>query len=279
MGKFGIVFDKILSVASEHSPAILTGLTCAGVVVTAVVAVKAGPKIRDIIDGHKESMNNLNEDLENEEVTEEEFKEEKKEIIADTAKKIVPATLPIIIFLGLTILCAVLSNKESARRIAAATAAYEIASMSLKNEREAIKEIVPKKYDEIRETAVKKGIQRQEMDPSLAYSTGNGDILCKDIYTGVQFRSSHNEIAKAIIDLSKMCLSEDWVRLSDLYDLLGIKESLPFASDIGWSSSNLIEGSLPIMIVTAWDKTGTIPVIGLDYEVEPFHKEGGRFRY
>ena len=68
------------------------------------------------------------------------------------------------------------------------------------------------------------------------------------------------------------------MNVSDLYYELGIKKVPPITTDIGWHDSNLVEGSIPATIITTWDDSGTIPVIGLDYEVDPFYKEGGRFR-
>jgi len=285
MSKFGTVFDNVFKVMSDHSPAILTGLACAGVVVTAVVAIKAGPKIEKIMNEHKEDMDDLEEKFNDEEyaMSEETFKEykkEKNEIIANTAKRIVPVMAPVVIFTAATIVSAIASDKVSAKRIAAVSAAYEIASLSLKNEREAINELVPKKAEEIKEAVIKKKMESTPIpDEKYIYSTGRGDILCKDVYTGVCFRSSHEEIARAINAVSKMCMAESWVTVSDLYYELGVKKIPPIATDIGWHDNNLVEGSIPAHIITCWDDTGTVPVIGLDYEVDPFFKEGGRFRH
>ena len=280
MGKFGNVVDKVLKFADKNSPAILTGVTVAGVVATGIACFKAGPKVEKILDQHKSDMKSLNEDYGNEEIDELQYKQEKREIYSETIKSLVPVTLPIVIFGGLSITSAIFSNKISARRVAALSAAYEIASSSLSTYKEKIEEIVPKKADEIKEAVTKKKVQSEPIpsDESLIYSTGKGDILCKDTYTGVFFRSSHEEIARAINKISKMCMSEGWVNVSDLYYELGVKKIPPITTDIGWHDSNLVEGSIPATIITTWDDSGTIPVIGLDYEVDPFYKEGGRFR-
>ena len=282
MSKFGTVFDSVFQTVSKHSPAILTGLACAGVVVTAIIAVKEGPKIKEVIDRHKDDMDELKDVYSDEEsdMTEEDFKKEKNEIVGRTAKGILRHTAPIVIFVALSIAAAIASNKESARRIAAVSAAYEIASLSLKNQTEAIEELVPKKADEIKEAVTKKKMDATPTptDEKYIYSTGKGDILCKDVYTGVCFRSSHEEIARAINKISKMCMAEGWVTVADLYYELGIKKIPAIATDIGWHDNDLIEGSIEAHIITTWDDSGTIPVIGLDYEVDPFFKEGGRFR-
>lgn len=280
MGKFGNMVDKVLKFADKNSPAILTGVTVAGVIATGIACYKAGPKVEKIMDQHKSDMKSLNEDYGNDEIDELQYKQEKREIYSETIKGLVPVTLPIVIFGGLSITSAIFSNKISARRVAALSAAYEIASSSLTTYKEKIEEIVPKKAEEIKEAVVKKKVQSESVptDETHIYSTGKGDVLCKDTYTGVFFRSSHEEIARAINKISKMCMSEGWVNVSDLYYELGVKKVPPITTDIGWHDSNLVEGSIPATIITTWDDTGTIPVIGLDYEVDPFYKEGGRFR-
>ena len=281
MGKFGNVIDKVLKFADKNSPAILTGITVAGVVATGIACYKAGPKIERIMETHRSDMKSLNEDYGNDEISEIQYKQEKREIYTGTIKRIAPIAAPIVIFGGLSITSAIFSNKISARRVAALSAAYEIASASLTDYKEKIEEIVPKKAEEIKEAVIKKRIQEEDVgvDESHIYSTGKGDILCKDTYTHVEFRASNEEIKRAILAISERVLADDWVSVADLYEEIGIKYIPPMTRDIGWSSSNLIEGCLPIMTTTCWDKTGTVPVIGLDYEVEPFWKEGGRFRY
>lgn len=280
MSKFGTVFDSVFKTVSEHSPAILTGLACAGVIATAIIAVKEGPKIKEVIDKHKDDMKELKDVLEDPDadMSEEDFKKEKTDICAKTAKGLFRHVTPVVIFAILTMVAAIASNKESARRIAAVSAAYEIASLSLKNQTEAIEEIVPKKADEIKEAVTKKKVQSEPVptDENLIYSTGHGDVLCKDVYTEFYFRSSSEEIGKAINTITQRCLADGWASVEDLYYELGIKKIPPIASDIGWYDKDVKDGSIPARRTTCWDSTGTIPVIGLDYEVEPW--ERSRFR-
>ena len=274
MGKMGDFVDKITAFTDKNSPAILTGLAVAGVVATAISAYKAGPKINRIMEVHREKMDKVEEIKDDEE-----YHMRKRETIAETAKEIIPAALPMIIFGSLTATCVISANTVSSRRIAAISAAYEIASRSLTDYKEKIEEIVPKKADEIKDAVIKKRVQEDPLPPEdYIYSTGHGDILCKDIYLKTYFRSSHDEIQKAINKLSQMVKDDEWVSVSDLYYELGVKHIPPIANDIGWHADDCIEGNLPIMTTTCWNDEGTVPVIGIDYEVDPFYREGGRFR-
>lgn len=268
--------NKLLELADKKSPAILTGFCVAGIATLAAMIVK--PKVQKIMDTHRGKV----QDLEGTESDPEAVKEIKKDIMADTAKELAKATVPTVIFAGATAACAIGANSINTRRIAAVSAAYEITSRALSDYKEKVEEIVPKKAKEIKEAVVKKDIQSDPVpvNEDHIYSTGKGDVLCKDKYTKVYFRSSMDEIEKAINRMSARVRDESWVTLADLYYEIGLRtEKIPaVANDIGWHDSDLIEGNLPIMAVACLDDTGTIPVIGLDYEVDPFFKEGGRFR-
>lgn len=265
--------NHVLELADKKSPAILTGCCVAGVFILAGMVVK--PKVDKIMAKHKERVSELEETEKDPEAV----AHIKKDITADTAKELVKSVAPTVIIAGATAACALGANHKNARRVAAISAAYEIASRKAEDLADAIEDVVPKKAEEIKEKAIAKHVKETPIpDDSYIYSTGKGDVLCKDIYTKVFFRSSHEEIMKAINKLSAQVRDEQWVSLSDLYYELGVKNVPPVANDIGWHVDDCVEGNLPIMITTCFDDSGTIPVIGLDYEVDPFYKEGGRFR-
>lgn len=269
--------SKALEFADEHADDILTGFTCMFIVASVVSAFKAGPKVKEIMENHRKGIESI--DVIKDKIKEERYKEMKKDVTGETARELIPAVLPPIIFGTLGCASAIGSNRVSSRRIAALSAAYEITKSALHDYKEKITEIVPKKADEIKEAVIKKRVQESDIpDEDHIYSTGKGDVLCKDIYTNVYFRSSMDEIQKAINRMSARVMDESWINLSDLYYELGVKTMPPIANDVGWHDSDLIEGNLPIMVRACLDSTETIPVLGLDYEVDPFYKEGGRFR-
>lgn len=271
--------DKVKEFGKQHVDDILTGLTIPLIIATGISAYKAGPKVTKVMEHHRKAMDALDDKAD--EIKEEKYKVLKRHICAQTVEDLAPAVLPPIIFGTLTAAAAIGSNRYSSRKVAAITAAYEITRTALHDYKDEIKKIVPKKAEEIGAAVVQKHT-REEPIPSdnYIYSTGRGDVLCKDIYTKVYFRSSFDEVQKAINSLSAKVRAETWMTLSDLYYELGVSPDKipPVASDIGWHDSDLIEGNLPIVVHATLDDTGTIPVLGLDYEVDPFFKEGGRFR-
>lgn len=268
--------DKVLKVMDSKSPAILTGLAIAGTATLTIMNIQ--PKVKKIMEEHKERM----DELDVQDYTDEKYNREKNKIMAGTVGDICKACLPSIAIGVATSACALGANHENTRRVAAISAAYELTSKKVGDLTEAIEDVVPKKAKEIKEKVVANNVKSEPIptEEDYIYSTGKGDVLCKDKYTKVYFRSSMDEIERAINRMSARVRDESWVSLADLYYELGLKtEKIPsVAHDIGWHDSDCIEGNLPIMAVAALDDTGTIPVIGLDYEVDPFFKEGGRFR-
>lgn len=271
--------DKVKNFGKQHVDDILTGLTIPLIIATGVTAYKAGPKVTKVMEHHRKAMDALDDKAED--IKEEKYKILKRHICAKTVEDLVPAVLPPVIFGTLTAACAIGSNRFSSRKVAALTAAYEITRTALHDYKDEIKNIVPKKAEEISAAVVQRHTREEPIPPDdCVYKTGRGDVLCKDIYMKVYWRSSFNEMQKGINTLSSRARAEQWVTLADLYYEFGVSPDKipPVANDIGWHDSDLIEGNLPIMVRACLDDTGTIPVLGIDYEVDPFFKEGGRFR-
>lgn len=273
------LLKKVRDFTDKKSDTILTVCTCTGVVITMIMAFKAGPKVKKVLETHKNDMKSIKDNKEK--MGPKEFKDTKRDICAHTVKDMAISAGPAVAMAGVTCACAVGAHKASARKIVALSTAFEITKEALTDYKDAVKEVVPKKAEDIKEAVIKKRVQEEPIyDEQHTYSTGRGDILCKDTYTHVQFRSSMEEIGQAINRLSARVGVEQWVTLQELYYELNVKSKdiPPCANDIGWHDSDLIEGNLPIIVKATLDSTDTIPVLGLYYEVDPYFKEGGRFR-
>ena len=271
------LLKKVRDFTDKKSDVILTVCTCTGVVITMAMAFKAGPKVKKIIDTHKQDMKSIKDNKGK--MSPKEYKDTQRDICAKTVKDMAINAGPTVAMGAVTCACAVGAHKASARKIVALSTAFEITKEALNDYKDAVKEVVPKKAEDIKEAVIKKRVQEEPIpDERHVYSTGRGDVPCKDIYLKMYFRSSMDEIEKSINRMSARVVTETWISVADLYYDLGVKNIPPIANDIGWHDSDLIEGNLPILTRATLDDTGTIPMIGIDYEVDPFFKEGGRFR-
>lgn len=278
--------DKTGKFVDKNAPAILTGLAVGGVVATAITAFRAGPKVTRIMKEHAEEMDRIDKILD-----EDEYKKEKKVVVSETAKELIPAVLPPIIFGGLTIASVIVSHNLSegraAKKIATLSAAYETARLSLKDLEKSVTEVVPKKAEEIKQHVITEKIKEREATEEDKFMYSNkGKMLCKDVYTNFEFYATKPDIELAAMELSKEIagsFDNDGRSVADLYSKLGViySEIPEFAKEVGWRAEDLWDNdNLPITIATCWDKTGSIPIIGVNTgTARPLDEEGeGSFR-
>lgn len=284
MAKFKELLNKIGGFANKNAPALLTGAAVGGVVATVFAAGKAGVKIHYILMEHRESIDSIERQMGGNSIDSgsDALDKAKKAITKETVKEFIPAVLPPVVIGGLTIASIISANRVTSARYATLSAAYSIASASLKDHKEAIEAIVPKKADEIKENIITKHIKGSEVsDEDKELYSSSGKQPCSDIYTKVQFRSTKPEIQMVMTNLAQRMINDinGYCSLYDLYfDLKVPSENIPaFAHTVGWHVDDIIGGSLPVVIATCWDKTETIPLIGIDTSTahENF-EEGGQ---
>ena len=116
--------NKALAFGNDHADDILTGFTCIFIVATGISAFKAGPKVKTIMQNHRDGINSI--DVVKDDIKEDRYKDMKKDVCAETVRELIPAILPPIIFGALACASAIGSNRVSTKRIAALSAAYEI---------------------------------------------------------------------------------------------------------------------------------------------------------
>ena len=237
---------KINNEVSKNSPAILVVLGLAGMATTVVMACKATPKAKDILDDLHEQQAEL----------EEEVSKPKQAFIE--AKAVTPVYLPAILMGGLSTACILGSYSISVKRTAALATAYDISQRTLRTYQEKVIETIgEKKEEKIRDEIAKDKVQNNPPIQEEVINTGTGDMLCLDSLTGRYFRSNIDNIRKAESLLNRRLYTEMWVSLNEFYDEL----SLPHCGvgdDIGWNvdcgidfsfSSQLTQENQPCLVV------------------------------
>lgn len=243
----------------ERQASILTGMALIGLGVTVYKAYKAGPKIKAILDEKKKDLADTDPD----------DKATKSQVIKEAVKEITPIAAPVIIMTVATGACIVGSNTVSSKKIAVLTAGYKVAEKTANDLNDKMNEILgEKKARSIKDAIVKDGLKKDgPVDESKIILTGNGEVLCKDVYSGRYFRSNAQKLGQAINQLSMDCIQENYVELNDLYDLIGIPQ-IPLGSDFGWNTDDLVQGTLPITFSAQLTEDGQ-PCLCLDYDVNP----------
>lgn len=241
----------------QRSSIILTGLALTGIITTCVSAYKAGIKINKILEERKEDLKIV--DLEDKEV--------RKKIVKETVKEVTIAAIPTIVSATTTGACVLGLNKTTSKKIAVLSAACSASEKAVNNLNNKMTEVLgEKKARSIKDAIVKDRLAGDgPIDESKIILTGDGDVLCKDLYSGRLFRSNVTKIERAINALSSDCAIEMYVELNDLYELLNLSP-IPLGNDLGWNSDDLVRGQLPITISAQLTEDGQ-PCLCLDYDI------------
>lgn len=230
----------------KHSPEILTGIGIAGMIATTISAVKATPKALRLID-------------------EKEIQENKRlttaEVVLTTWKCYIPAAVTG----ALSVACLIGASAVSLKRNAALATAYTISETALKDYREKAVEVVGEKKEQaIRDAIAKDKLADNPVDDKQIVMTGSGDTLCYDVLSGRYFKSDIEKIRKAINDLNRDMLSEQYVSLNDLYYAIGLPD-IKLGNDLGW---NIDKGYIEVQFGSHLAANGT-PCLVLAYTVAP----------
>ena len=232
---------KVLNWGTDNSPEILTGLTCGGVVGTAIMSGQASVKAYEILAQQEKELT-------------------WKDKIALTWKDYIPTGL-----MGLaTVGCAIGSNRISSNRVAAISGLYALAEKGLTEyQNKVIETIGEKKERAIRDDIAKDRIDADPVSNKEVILTGNGDFLCYDVMSGRYFRSTIDKIKKVQNDMNHELLTEMWISLNDVYYELGLKGT-KVGEYYGWTPDDQIYFTFSTQLAD-----GGEPCLVMDYTAAP----------
>lgn len=243
--------NRLKGVVQKNSPAILTGLSVAGLISTTVMAVQATPKALAILD----SQLGVDKERPYDRFT-------KKEIVQLTWR----CYIPTMIMGGFTVGCIISANNINNKRNAALASLYSLTEKSLKQYQEKVVETIGEnKARAIEDDIAKDTLLANPIDSSNdIVITGNGDTLCYDALGGRYFKSDIESIRKVLNQLSRDLMSEMFIPLNNVYYELGLSESI-IGDMVGWHiDDGLIEPRFSSQLTE-----NDIPCLVLNFSVEP----------
>lgn len=254
MSRLSLITKNVGKVIADNSPVILTYMAAGGVLSTAVLAAKAGPKTEKLIS----EVRRLQE--------EEGYPEASKfDVLLQASKDYVPTALSA----AFTIACIIGSNRISTRRNAALIGLYSLSETALREYREQVAETVGEKKElEIRDAATQKAYNRARPSQD-AIIVGSGNSLTFDSYTGRFFESNVEAIRKAQNDINKECLANMYASHNDFYRLLNV-DTVEAGEEVGWTTDHMMD----IHFGSALTEDNK-PYIVLEYRANPirnYHK-------
>lgn len=233
---------KGLRAVAKKSPVLLAGAAVAGVVGVAVAAVKAGPKIKEAFDTKNEDLEDVELQVKGEEITDEEAKKLKKEIIVKFIKDLAITSLPVIISAGLTIACILGLNAVHLKKQAALTALVTIAEGQSDEFIAKAKEIIGEdKVDEIEKALFKDKLKKDSENSDnqnpdrMQVKAGHYPIY--DM-TANYYTSGNRDTADALEKwIENQLLKFDRLDLEELHDHLE-EPVLQTDQFLGWTSAD-----------------------------------------
>ena len=231
-------------VISRNSPAILTGLGCAGVLTTAILTGRATLRASEIL-----KMEAPDEQLP---VT---------EIVKLTWKVFIP---PVLVGAS-SITCIIGSNSINQRRNAAISALYSLSETAFREYKEkVVEEIGRSKELKVRDSIAQDRVTTNPVGDRTIIFTGNGEVLCYDALCDRYFKSSAEKIRQQVLELNEDLRNEMWLDLNDLYYAIGLP-STKLGNQVGF---DIDKGYIQV------DYTGTLtpegqPCLSIDMTVYP----------
>lgn len=218
----------------KYSPVALSCIASVGVVVTAVVAVKATPKA--VVKIHADSRKNHDGDP---------YAYTKKEAVASAWKCYIPA-----VAIGAsTIACIMGANALNRRQQAALTSAYALVQNSYKEYKDKLKEL----YGEETHNAIVDSIMSEKCkdvsiytpgiwasSSSLDFGEGMEPEIVRTFYDSFSqryFETTIEKVIQAEYHLNRNFMFFGTIALNDFYEFLGL-EKTDFGDTVGWSNVN-----------------------------------------
>lgn len=196
------------ALCKEQLPTILTEAAVIGVFATGICAAKASLKAKEEVEKLKEPTT------------------------FDKVKAMVPAYGPTIAVGGVTVACILSANRISVKRYAALAGTCAIAKTQLQEHKDKVLEMFGKEKAASIEQEIAKD-QVAKKAPNSLICASDELVTCKDLVTGMVFKSSMVRIQAAANNVNTLVLLGGAAGLRDFYDQLD-EEYTPIMEKVKW---------------------------------------------
>lgn len=231
---------------SKHTPEILMGCGIAGMITTTVLAVRATPRALELL--HEA--------------------EERKGAKLTNIEKVKTAWkcyIPSAVVGVASTACLIGSCKVNLRRNAVLATAYKIAETTHQEYKEKVIETIgEEKEKEIQEKVATERVKKNPVSSSTVYSTGQGNTLCYDAFSGRYFRTDINRIKRAELNIRELIANDGYASLNDFYEEIGL-ECTEIGDGMGWNQS---WGKFKLDLTSILNEYDE-PCLYISYEIKP----------
>lgn len=231
---------------SKHSPEILTGIGVTGMITSTVLAVQATPKAIILLDEAKQAKGD---------------KLTPVETVKAAWKPYIPAAITCVVSAA----CIIGASKINYKRNAALATAYAISEKTLLTYRDKVVETIgEKKEKDIRDKVAQDEVNARPLTTSQIIVTPKGSTTCMDKLSGRYFKSDIESIKKAINELNRQILCQNYISLTQFYGFIGL-DGIKTSDYLGW---NIDDGMIEAEFSTCLADNDE-PCIVMDFNVSP----------
>jgi hypothetical protein len=235
-----------LKLIKSNSPEILTALGVAGVVTTSYFVSKASFKAAEIIKKEEDEGRAI--------------AGPSKHQVKEYGKLVWKCYIPAGIAGASTVACIIGASKANSRRTAAAVTAYSLTERAFSEYREKVVEQLGKgKNQKVIDEIAQSRVSNNPSTSKEVIITGNGDVMCCELFTHRYFRSDKQTLDRAQNEINYMVVHHLYVSLSEFYDLIGLPHTST-SETLGWDSEKLME-----LVFTTTLSEGGEPCLAFDY--------------
>lgn len=254
-----LIPDKVRQKAVEKAPLLWFGAGIIGVGAAMISVAMETPKAL-------EEYEKVKEEIEEEETEETTKVQHVVKVVKKVVTRVVPRYKKSIIFAICAIVCLSRSYSIHEKRIATATALYQISEEKRQQFEKHAREVMkPEQIKEVEHNIAQETIDTHPAD--LSNIPGEGNLLCYNTYGGGYFWSTFEDLHDAIFEINSRLPLEHFIPLSDFFWEIDIPELAKTNNGYGWHIDNgmvkLKEGKNNV-----GDYKGE-PVYILDFVTEP----------
>lgn len=246
-----LIAKKVVTLAGENSPVILTALGVTGTVTTAYLTGKASYKAYEVI--AQEEMVATNDADRPAELSN-----------AEKVKAIWPLYIPPVVAGGVTIASIIMANRINSTRAAAFAAAAGISERALQDYKEKVVEKLGQtKANNVQDAVAQDRVNAHPIGSKEIILAGTGEVLCFDLYSGRYFQSTVEEIKKAENNLNFNIVQNMSASLSEFYQDIGLPPN-GSSEHVGWSSDQMVD-----VTISAVMSPDNRPCMAIDFSPNP----------
>lgn len=243
--------NSVKRVLSDNATTILTAGGVVGTVATAVLTGRATLKAAEIIQEEKFEF-----DPETDKVIVHELSK------TDKVKMVWPQYIPPVVTGVATVSSIVMANRMSAQRAAALVAAYGLSEKQLREYKDKVQEkLTGQKAQSIKDDLAQDRVNNTPGSNQIIVV--EGEVLCFDEPTGRYFRSTMEDIKKAVNRTNEEILRHNSASAQFFYDQIGLKPTT-WTTEVGWNVNNLLD--IDYSTVISHDQR---PCITIDFKYLP----------